>query len=162
MPQPGGLVVSPDSELNGLSCTSASDCWAVGSYGDGSNNFLNQAVHWNGKKWLIVKMPEPDGTGAGAANFATAITCSSASNCWAVGYSGTPSKTVSNEALHWQGTKWARVSIPNPAGSATGDSSRLASIRCVSAKDCWAAGTSQVGGKSEKDQLQHWNSRKWS
>jgi hypothetical protein len=164
--QPAGTGAYAYNALTGLSCTAASDCWAIGAFGlSGAASYkLNEALRWNGASWKQAKMPNPDGTGTGAVNFATAINCSTASNCWTVGYSGSflESEPVSNEALHWNGTKWSRVKLPDPGGSANGDYSRLASIRCVSAKDCWAAGYSQPVTKPSRDQLLHWNSRAWS
>ncbi len=162
VPQPGGIGIDSESALEGLACTSASNCWAVGLYA--SSGLLNQALHWNGASWALVKMPNPDGTGTNAFNLANAVNCSAASNCWAVGYYGNAaaSTPVLNEMLHWKGTKWATVKVAQPGGSATGDHSSLASIRCVSAKDCWAAGAAKAVNKPDHDQLLHWNSTKWS
>jgi hypothetical protein len=49
VPEPG-----TDSELAGVSCASAKNCWAVGDYQSSAGAGLNQALHWNGRKWSQV------------------------------------------------------------------------------------------------------------
>ncbi len=166
VPSQGPVLRGDYNTLNGLSCTSAKDCWAVGAYGGlGVDGFqLNQALHWNGTSWKLVKTPNPDGTGTDAVNFLTGVTCSSAANCWAVGYFGSAAqaKPVLGEALHWKGTKWVTVNTPAAGASSSGDSVRLSSVRCVVAKDCWAVGTTRISPGSDQNQILHWNSTKWS
>jgi hypothetical protein len=49
---------------------------------------LNQAPHWNGRKWSRSKVPNPDGTMTGATQNLTSISCH-------------------DMILHWNGTKWS-------------------------------------------------------
>ena len=108
-------------------------------------------------------MPEPDGTGAGASNALASVTCSSAGNCWAVGSFGRfSSEPILNEALHWNGTHWSKVSVPDPGGSADGDHSFLYGVRCTSRTSCWAVGQVQPLGESDRGQLMHWDGTRWS
>lgn len=51
------------SNLYGVTCLSASRCWAVGAYATGAGAILNQALRWNGSKWSRVRTPDPGGTG---------------------------------------------------------------------------------------------------
>jgi hypothetical protein len=167
VPQPAGFMIGSYNAIGALSCTSPNDCWAVGSYGGGSVSdtvFLNQAMHWDGKQWQTVTMPNPDGTGTGAENVAMAVNCSSAANCWTVGYYGTAaeSKPVLNEALHWKGTKWVTTKVPSPGGTVVNDTSKLFSVRCVSARYCWAVGLIDVPDHQDQNESLHWNSRSWS
>jgi hypothetical protein len=48
----GPAVPSPglSSSLQGVTCTSARNCWAVGSYDHGAGP-LNHALHWDGTSW---------------------------------------------------------------------------------------------------------------
>jgi hypothetical protein len=167
------LAAVPDPEtdaggfnaLEGLACTSAANCWAVGSDNPGDNSpaSLNQVLHWNGHKWSAVSVPEPDGTGADASNALVSVSCSSASNCWAVGYFGMfSSEPIFNEALHWNGTAWSSVSTPDPGGNANGDHSFLYGVRCTSRTNCWAVGQSNPLGESARSQLVHWDGIRWS
>jgi hypothetical protein len=158
-------AVGGSNELEGLACTSASNCWAIGSDspGDSSPVSLNQVLHWNGRKWSEVSVPEPDGDGALASNALVSVSCSSAGNCWAVGYFGRfSSEPISNEALHWNGSHWSKTSVPDPGGSASGDHSFLYGIRCTSRISCWAVGQSNPLGESARSQLMHWDGTRWS
>ncbi|HEY3903355.1 MAG TPA: hypothetical protein VGM14_05605 [Streptosporangiaceae bacterium] len=167
VPSPAGFMVGAFNEINGLSCTSASDCWAIGSYGGGSvsdETFLNMALHWNGHKWTQAMTPNPDGTGSNDSNVLNGVSCSAANNCWAVGTFGTISVSNSSkgEALHWKGSTWTKAKAPNPGGTAGGDQNSYNSVRCVSAKDCWIVGFSRNGSNPDLDLTLHWNSTKWS
>jgi len=43
--------------LNGVTCLSATNCYAVGSYASGSGNKLSLIEHWNGSNWKGVSAP---------------------------------------------------------------------------------------------------------
>jgi len=67
-----------------VTCTSASDCWAVGDYNTGSVGGWRALIeHWNGTAWSIVTSPNTSGT----QYYLRDVTCASASDCWAVGHS---------------------------------------------------------------------------
>ena len=166
IPDPGGDTSGDFSVLEGLSCTSAANCWAAGSDGiDGSSAVtLNEAMHWNGHNWSAVSTPEPDGTGAFASNVLVSVNCSSPDNCWAVGYVGNLDlvQPVLNEALHWNGSHWSMATVPDPGGHADDDHSFLYGVRCTSRTSCWAAGQAQPSGADDRNQLMHWNGTRWS
>ena len=61
---PGAALAGRSGELNGVFCTSADNCWAVGDYTTKTAR-LNQVLHWTGKKWFKVAVPEPAGTAKG-------------------------------------------------------------------------------------------------
>ena len=150
-----------------MACASAVSCWAAGSYSTagrpGAN--LNQALHWNGKKWSQVATPDPDGTGAGAVNRLSDVTCTGPVSCWAVGEFGSISGSVGvvvNEALHWNGRRWSLVATPDPGGLASDDSNFLEGVRCASAASCWAVGFSAPAGQPARNQALHWNGTRWS
>ena len=82
------------NSLNGVTCTSASDCWAVGSNGSPLTE------HWNGTSWSIVPAAYTTGYSFGF----NGVTCSSASDCWAVGVYGVPSSDQFTLIEHWDGT----------------------------------------------------------
>ena len=167
VPSPAGFMIGAFNEINGLSCTSASDCWAIGSYGGGGvsdETFLNMALHWNGHKWAQATTPNPAGTAASNSNTLNSVNCTAANNCWAVGTFGdiSTNNLTKGEALHWKGSTWTQVKAPNPGGTAGGDQSEYNSVRCVSARDCWIAGFSRKGSNPDLDLTLHWNSTKWS
>jgi hypothetical protein len=165
-PDPNPLLPGAYDALSGLSCTSTTDCWAVGTYGGSgvSGYFLNEALHWNGHAWSLVTTPNPDGMSTGALNELDSVNCSAASNCWTVGQFGavSPTSYASNEALHWKGTKWVVVNTPDPGGTVDDtSSSALYGVRCASAKDCWAVGLAEESDHPKHDEILHWNSTKW-
>ena len=127
--------------LRGVTCASASDCWAVGNYLDLSNGTGGSLIQrWNGTSWTVVSSPnslEPY-------NILTDVTCTSASNCWAVGdYS--PSSATGHKTLieRWDGTAWAIVSSPNATSGPIGNI--LNNVACASDLDCWVVGSSFNG-----------------
>ena len=166
-PNPGGTTTNGDfNELIGLGCANASNCWAVGAYGNfGTETFLNEILHWNGKKWSQQTAPNPDGTGTEASNELIGANCVSATSCWAVGDYGVISSgtgEILNEALRWNGKKWSLVSTPNPAGSSDNDQNDLFAVRCSSATFCWAVGDQQKSGGAQVNEALRWNGTKWS
>jgi len=166
-PNPQGVKTPGDiNELAGLGCATASNCWAAGTYGVfNTQTYLNDVLHWNGKKWSQQTTPDPDGTGTGAANQLSALNCISATSCWAAGsYGSVTSGTgeILNEALRWNGKKWSLVTTPSPAGTANGDENELFSIRCTSASFCWTVGTQQKSGGPVRNEALRWNGTKWS
>jgi hypothetical protein len=164
---PGGTKPGGVNEVFALGCGAADSCWGTGSYGRTKSPVknLNEILHWNGKKWTKVTAPNPDGTGTGKGNELFAATCVSSANCWAVGNYG--STTVGdgvgrNEALHWNGRKWRKVATPNPGGTATGEVNELLGVRCSSSGSCWAVGILENLTNGVRDEILHWNGKKWS
>jgi hypothetical protein len=146
------VIDTQDDELDSVTCTSASDCWAVGSYYDNADigtGYRTLIEHWDGTAWVIVSSPNKSATGS---YLLTSVACVSASDCWAVGDGG---GTLTE---HWDGTSWAIVSSPNT--SAAGFDS-LASVTCVSASDCWAVGGSSTDNIYQT-LIEHWDGTSWS
>src|SRR4029077_18281942 len=114
--------------LGAVTCTSASNCWAVLFYG-GAQTLIE---HWNGSSWAIVTSPNahiPRGN-------AIAATCVSATDCWAVGYYLADS-AYQTLIQHWDGTAWAILTSPNTSAK---QNNELYDVTCASASDCWAVG----------------------
>ena len=118
------IVTSPNTSpaegnaLNGVTCVSASDCWAVGNHYNGSA-YLTLIEHWDGTAWTIVASPNTEGT---ANNNLYGVACTSTSDCWAVGQAliGAAFRTLIER---WDGTSWAIVTSPNPRMAARGRTS---------------------------------------
>jgi hypothetical protein len=134
------LVGSPNTSsteanyLYGVTCVSASDCWAVGYYQRGTDPAPTLIERWDGTSWAIVSSPSTSST---QNNLLAAVTCVSASDCWAVGYYDNGGFLFQTLIEHWDGTAWAIVNSPN---TNTAQSNYLLGVTCVSASDCWAAG----------------------
>jgi hypothetical protein len=88
-PSPAG---AQNSSLSGVSCTSSTNCTAVGSSG-AIGALVTLAEHWNGSSWLIQATPNP---AAAHNSVLSAVACTSTPSCTAVG--------ASSNALGFQGT----------------------------------------------------------
>ena len=130
LPVPAGAT---SGGLTGVSCTSASACTAVGSYGTPSGGGP-VAERWNGHSWAIQPMPSPGSGGVPLAG----VSCASSTSCTAVGYYdfGVVGFTASTLVEHWDGSSWAIQPTP-PVGDPGSD---LTSVSCPSASACTAAG----------------------
>jgi hypothetical protein len=131
-PNPSG---SQDSNLYGVSCTSAKACTAAGYYYSRSDSDLTLAERWNGTKWAIQSTPNRSGNGI-PNGYLEGVSCPSTTACTAAGYYFNSSGQVTL-AERWNGTKWAIQSTPNPSGS---QGSELLGVSCTSATACTAAG----------------------
>ncbi len=112
------------NSFSGVSCPTETTCVAVGSY-ENSYGTLALAEVWNGTGWAIQATPDPT-TGNDAPGLA-AVSCTSPSDCAAVG-----SYSISNLpvafAEAWNGTAWIVQSVPSPAGSVSG---LLGAVSCI-------------------------------
>jgi hypothetical protein len=118
--------------LQGLSCRSAADCTAVGSYFNGTGN-LTLAEGWNGTAWSIQPTPAPAGPSYTTLN---AVSCPGAGDCVAVGFS-TGATATATLAAAWNGHSWAIQPTPNPSGA---QQSYLYGVSCPQPGSCTAVG----------------------
>jgi hypothetical protein len=87
IPYPNG---SPHGEavLYGVTALGPNDLWAVGYHREANEQITHSLLaHWNGTQWSIVPDPNPNPS---AGNVLRAVSASSASDIWAVGYSTDP------------------------------------------------------------------------
>jgi hypothetical protein len=121
----------------GVSCPTASDCTAVGSYDTAGQHYSTfdwtLAERWNGTSWAIQATPKPAGNG----RTLVGVSCVSPGNCTAVGYYRNTSKVFVPLADAWNGKTWAVQPTPLPAGSTGGV---LQGVSCASPTACTAAG----------------------
>jgi hypothetical protein len=146
-PSPGG------GYLNGLTCVDGSDCWASGSTTDSTGMASGVLMeHWNGSMWSLMPTAVPDTTAAG---ILSSISCISASQCWAVGSSGSfgggggsgfrPNSLVEN----WNGSAWSIDPSPNVTAL-----SFLNSVTCLQGNGCWAVGSAATEAEQNDPGLQ--------
>lgn len=139
LPEPAGL---PADTLAGVSCLSASRCWAAGSAAQdiGAAALRPLAEHWTGKKWSVVPA-----RASGSYSELIGVFCRRDTYCWAVG-----SGAVGSLIERWNGRRWSvAASLPTGGG--------LASVVC-SGTDCFATGN----GGYPSAIAARWNGRKWS
>jgi hypothetical protein len=117
--------------LNGIACPQPRSCFAAGTARDGATNHTF-VEHWNGQSWSIMRSRNLVGS---RSNTFTAVSCSTPTNCVAVGYSniGSAQKTLVES---WNGRAWSRRTSPN-----RGDFSLLFGVDCMTQSQCVAVGT---------------------
>ena len=148
-PNPAG---STSVDFEGVDCPSAKSCFAVGFSQAGKTN-KTLVERWNGSKWSVMATPNP----AGATNsYLQAVSCASATNCIAVGYSSQGNK-LSSLAEQWNGTKWSVMVTPSPV---SWTNPALESVSCASPTSCMAVGHGRaLTGESI---VEHWDGIAWS
>jgi hypothetical protein len=171
-PNPAGTKANDNNELFDVTCTSAASCWSVGDFGTpfsstGHQKLLNQVLHWNGKNWSRVRVPNPGGTTMAHLNSLFSVRCGSSTNCNAAGDEGTSQASTDkmyNQVLHWNGKRWSKASTPNPGPSGFGRTSQIDALACGSATDCWGVGDYGTSSPAQtlKNEILHWNGKKWS
>jgi hypothetical protein len=80
IPTPAGAT---STSLAAVSCPSASDCVAVGSYINVQNMAMTLAEQWNGTNWSILPTPNPS---ASTDSYLSSVSCPTTQTCTAVGY----------------------------------------------------------------------------
>jgi hypothetical protein len=156
------IVSSPNTSatdynlLSGVTCVSASDCWAVGHYFT-SDNFVEQTLieRWDGTSWSIVSSPN---TSATQFNLLLGVTCVSASECWAVGHHDGRGDFIYQTLIErWDGTSWTIVNSPNT----NTQSNSLFGVTCGSAADCWAVGD-YYNDNATHSLIERWDGTSWT
>ncbi len=138
--------------------TSASNAWAVGSIGPGPGDpsAVSPLIeHWDGTAWSAQNFAVPTSGGQ-----LVTVAATSADDAWAVGSTGEASEGTGQTTLieHWDGSTWAQVPSPDPAGQA----SELQGVTAISADDAWAVGQTTTGSGAYKPLIMHWDGSSWS
>jgi hypothetical protein len=153
---PSPASVASDSAVHGVTATSTTNAWAVGSYNSKSGEDETLALHWNGKTWSKVSTPN-----FGVLN---GVTATSATNAWAVGTYFTASNGTETLILHWNGKTWSKVTSPNPGGTCVSCGTTLSSVTATSPTNAWAVGyyDPRRSDVVPDSLILHWNGKTWS
>jgi hypothetical protein len=111
-------------------------------------------LHWTRRTWVTSATPKTS-TGV-ALNGVTAV---SSGNVWAVGQSVTGSGLYRAYALHWNGRRWASVSLSRRQG--TGDW-QLNSVVPTKDRQLVAVGSDTLAGAPRSALYALWTGRSWS
>lgn len=152
-PSPGTLT----NRLDGVAARSADDVWAVGHYtgnGCGHDRPAALVLHWDGKSWT--RVPVPDVTAGG--NMLLAVAVVAPNSVWATGTgvvtdpkSGNPT-TKTGLVLRRQGRSWQSVSRKSsPVTEMTGVA--------ASGTDVWFSAYSELPNGRENVQVEHWDGK---
>ncbi|MGP8059556.1 MAG: IPT/TIG domain-containing protein [Acidimicrobiales bacterium] len=145
---------SEENNLNGVSCTSASACTAVGNYDTGTA-YQTLIEQWNGSTWSIATSPN---TSTSQGNYLEGVSCTSTSACTAAGeyYLGTTGLTLVEQ---WNGNTWSIVTSPNVSNS---QESFFYEVSCTSTSACTAAGGASFTSSADQTLIEQWNGSTWS
>ena len=139
------------NQLSGVSASSASDVWAVGTFrGPSSFAYKTLIEHFDGTTWRALKSPN-SGT---LNNELNAVSADAGTDAWAVGFHivGSADRTLTE---HWNGTRWSVVASAN-VGSGRND---LRGVAALSPGDAWAVG---AVGVTNATLAEHWNGTSWT
>ncbi len=129
-----------DNFLKGISCTSPSNCVAVGWYSNASSVNQTLVEDWNGVAWSIVSSPN---TSTSQSNELDSVSCLTTASCVAVGRYSNASNVNQTLIEDWNGVAWSIVSSPN---TSTSQSNELDSVSCATTTSCVAVGRYSTGG----------------
>ena len=146
--------------LSGVSCPAVKDCVAVGTGGSLTSTSFSLAPlaeQWTGGKWTAFTAPDP--AASGDITEFNSVSCTSATNCMAVGdYSNQAGSTDTSFAEQWNGTVWTVETTPSPTAFST-----LVSVSCPSAGHCVAVGGSSATAAGAVSPLTEvWNGSTWT
>jgi hypothetical protein len=164
-------VGSPDpgpgySVLAGVTALQAGGGWAVGSYADRSSSSALRPLilRYTGIRWTPAAVPRP--LQGRPSRVLTAVTATSASNAWAVGYSCTANcstQAAVNQAdrtliLHWNGSRWSPAPSPDPGARYD----ILTAVSATSADSAWAVGDFVTRAGTIAPLILRWTGSAWA
>ena len=150
--QPVPISTSFDSSLLfGVSCTTATNCTAVGSYHDPVDGDRALAEDFT-VRWQDVSPMPFNGVIATGLH---AVSCASPNACLAVGTFET-SKAFESFSQSWDGTSW------NPQAMPKAKVTTMSDVSCVAATSCVAVGNLSTGGGNQAPLAERWNGTGWT
>jgi hypothetical protein len=149
------VAVPPSSEsfgLLGVSCTSTSNCIAVGGGRFNAGNQVSEA--WNGSSWRTLRAPAVPGHSE-----LNGVDCTSAGHCIAVGTGN--AKNARALAQIWNGSSWSLTSPVVPTGAI---GSSFEAVGCSGPSNCLAVGsyTPSKGQFVDTPLAESWNGHSWT
>ncbi|HUN79616.1 MAG TPA: hypothetical protein VMU32_11880 [Solirubrobacteraceae bacterium] len=151
-PLPANAASNRQEDVTGVSCASAGDCTAVGSYQE-------SAGHGEGVLWTETGGTWAPGTesalpaNAGSSSELRAISCPSAEDCTAVGeYTAASGHSEGFMLGESAGTWGAAVEASLPANASSAPGADVHIVRCASAGNCTAVGIYVATSPEESDE----------
>lgn len=141
------------ARLQDVSCATVTSCVAVGDHGTQTTHVL--AERWNGTRWSRQAIKDPSATGSAGGDL-TGVSCTGASNCWAVGYSTAAGNAFRTLIEHLKGGTWSIVASPHP-----GRIAGMQAVSCVSRSNCTAVGSPQPV-ENDAVNAERWNGSRWT
>jgi hypothetical protein len=139
--------------LTGVWCVNDSRCDAVGESISGSGTQRALVERWNGTTWSVIASPNASGVGS----WLSSVSCSTASNCFAVGEREPSQQTGRTLVERWTGAAWTIVPSPNVSSSSV---SRLIGVACTGPNACAAVGW-YLGAQGSTTLTETWGGASW-
>jgi hypothetical protein len=147
------FVKDADGLLGGVSCPTATNCEAVGSYGTFNQNSNLFAEHWNGTQWTFQTVPTPGGTSF----LLNSVSCPQPEHCTAVGLAENDTQVVGSIVARTNGSAWTLQKDATPAGT------ELYGVSCASAQSCTAVGANAANAAFFNTGIaEYWNGTRWA
>jgi hypothetical protein len=139
-PLPASAASHPHVVFTSVACPTATACVAVGEYTAASATAEGLIVVGHDTSWTAYKAPLPGDARAKPSARLTAVACSSAGRCAAVGSYYDKAGNEQGLMLTGAGSSWTASRAQLPA-SAVIPGAALSAVACPAASDCVAAGT---------------------
>jgi hypothetical protein len=142
--------------LNGVACPATASCRAVGFTYSATSAQVPLAEGWGGTAWSREHVPVPIGV---QTSELSAVACSAAGACTAVGSSLTPGLTQVTLAERWGGGAWSMQATPTGAFN-----TNLTGVSCPATTSCTAVGYIFTGGYGTPGLTfaERWGGATWS
>lgn len=171
LPPPAGMPRSlyPEAISARVGGVDGGEAWVVGRARDSRADAfaLTFAARWNGSRWRYVRTPNVS-LAERAVNAFFAVSGSSPTNVWAVGFWESPGDNRGGPLIErWDGHRW-RVITPSPSGlpcdsrlgsCTTGDD--LYGVAALAVDDVWAVGARWIDGNTSRPLVEHWDGHHW-
>jgi hypothetical protein len=142
VPGSGTLNAGGLAEVRSVSCGSAGNCSAGGSYLDGSGNTQAFVVNETNGTWgNAVEVPGSASLNADGLADVSSVSCASAGNCSAGGSYADASGNEQSFVVNETNSTWGKaVEVPGTPGLSVGVGAGVTSVSCASAANCSAGG----------------------
>jgi len=161
-PLPSNASASGNAGTLGMSCSSASQCVAAGTYTDSSGHMQGLLLNGAGSLWTAMESPLPaNASGTPDAGFFGA-SCPSASRCVAVGSYTDTAGNSQGLLLTGSGSSWTATEAPLPSNAASSPDASVSGVSCPSASQCVAVGYYQDTSGDTQGLLLTWSGSSWT
>jgi hypothetical protein len=137
------------------------DIWAVGQRAVNGEGDITVAYHFDGTSWTRFPTPNPLHLHDIDQNWLTSISAVASNDLWATGVARDHDYGILDRpfALHWDGSTWNLVSVPDPGGSSE-DTDLWGSV-AFAADNVWAVGS--VGNEPDWSTFTlQWDGAAWT
>jgi hypothetical protein len=149
---PANVAADPYAEVNGVACSSAGNCVAVGYYRTTAGYDAGFIVTQTRGRWGVAQEAMPPANAAAAAAGLYAVACTSARSCEAVGSYTDQAKQDEAMVISKTRGRWRQgTEVRVPPGAPANPGANLAAISCVRAGQCAAGGYYYTSLASEDD-----------